>query len=120
MLRTTFSYFSDGALPTGCFHSASNKLQFQIQLCIIWLWGIAPEVCSLAPDSIGFFHSDVFQHPGILVIAAKMQPLMHSSFMACCTCLFGRDVVGPQFQKSIGKRKAVVEERITRAALLHA
>lgn len=117
MLRTTFFYFSDVALPSGCFHSASNKLQFQIQLCIIWLWSIAPEVCSLVPDSIGYFHSDVFQHPGLLVTAAKMQPLVHSSIMACCTCLFGREVVGPQFQKSMGKRQAVVEERITRAVL---
>lgn len=52
---TVFSYFSDVALPTGWFYLASNKLQFQIQLYIIWLWDITPALCSLAPDSMDYF-----------------------------------------------------------------
>lgn len=72
----------------------SNKLQFQIPLFIIWLWGLKADLYSLAPNSADCSHSDVFQHPDILVIAVKMHHLLLPNFMVCRTCLFGRAVVG--------------------------
>lgn len=95
MLRAIFSYCLYVALPSGLFHPTSNKLEFQIQLDIIWLWGIKPDLRSLAPDSTDYFHSDVFQHPGFLVIAAKMHHVMLPNFLARCTYLFARTAAGP-------------------------
>lgn len=99
--KTTFSYFSNVALPVGLFYPTPNKLQFQIPLYIFWLGGLKPDFCSLALDSADYFHSNVFQYPEILVVAEKMHYLMLPNFTVCCAHTFGRAVVGPHFQKSM-------------------
>lgn len=107
--------FTEWVIPP----NIKQTVEFQIQLNIIWLWGIKPDLCSLAPDSTDYFHSDVFQHPGFLVIAAKMHHLVLPNLLARCTYLFARTAAGPVSAKH-GQRMAGVEVRSTRAALLGA